>query len=146
MTADLFEVLDKAELGKKPSAMAAGKPVDWACALKVAKGVVGSRAFQDGMLARMLLHLTEWLAINSTTISFPEMAVPVLAELQRAARSPKVSRFHRQVKHLSATVRERALAQQLHARACASRRARRPLCVLASAVRSACLILVAVTE
>jgi len=105
VTADLFEVLDKAELGKKPSAMAAGKPVDWACALKVAKGVVGSRAFQDGMLARMLLHLTEWLAINSTTISFPEMAVPVLAELQRAARSPKVSRFHRQVKHLSATLR-----------------------------------------
>lgn len=104
LTADLFEVLDKAELGRRPTAMAAGKPVDWTCTLKVAKGVVGSRAFQDGMVGRMLLHLSEWLAINSVTISFPEMAVPVLAELQRACRSAKVARFHRQMKNLIATV------------------------------------------
>jgi hypothetical protein len=97
-------VLDKAELGKKPTGVI-GRPLDWSCALKVAKGAVGTRAFQDGMVGRMLLHLTDWMSINSTTISFPEMATPVLAELSKAARSAKTQRFQRQLKHLIATVR-----------------------------------------
>ncbi|KAJ1636488.1 Noc2p family-domain-containing protein [Pavlovales sp. CCMP2436] len=68
------------------------------------------------MVGRMLLHLTEWLSLNSCTIAFPEIAAPVVAELQRAARSAKVIRFQRQLKHLVGTVRKSS-ALVLEARA-----------------------------
>ena len=38
----------------------------------------------------MLLLLTEWLCLHSCNIAFPEIAAPVVAELNRAAKQTKV--------------------------------------------------------
>ena len=78
----LIEVLNSAEM-KKPPKSSTLKPLDFATAYKAPKSYLRTRVYQDGVGEMVVELLSEYFALWSRNIAFPEFALPVVIMLKR---------------------------------------------------------------
>lgn len=69
--------------------------------LKVPKKAMGSKAHQDAIYNWALELTYQWLAINSNSIAFPELALPVSMALKKFVKTCKLSYMRRGVQSLN---------------------------------------------
>jgi nucleolar complex protein 2 len=78
----LLEVLNSAEM-KKPPKPSTLKSLDFASNYKAQKSYLRTRVYQDGVGEQVAELLSEFFVLWSTSISFPELALPVIVMLKR---------------------------------------------------------------
>ncbi|KAF4970907.1 hypothetical protein FSARC_2177 [Fusarium sarcochroum] len=82
LASPLLEVLTSAEM-KKPPKAASLKPFDFATSYKAPKSYLRTRVFQDGVGEQLVELLGEYFLLWTTSIAFPELALPVTIQLKR---------------------------------------------------------------
>jgi len=78
----LLEVLNSAEM-KKPPKPSTLKNLDFASNYKAPKSYLRTRVYQDGIGEQVAELLSEFFVLWSTSIAFPELALPVIVMLKR---------------------------------------------------------------
>ncbi|KAH9833909.1 putative NOC2 family protein [Teratosphaeria destructans] len=78
----LYEVLNSAEMRKAPKASTL-KPLEFDTSIRAAQSYLRTRTYQDGTGEQVAELLSEFLAIWSKSIAFPELALPVIIALKR---------------------------------------------------------------
>ncbi len=78
----ILEVLSSAEM-KKPPKPSTLKSLDFATNYKAQKSYLRTRVYQDGVGEQVAELLSEFFALWSTNIAFPELALPVIVMLKR---------------------------------------------------------------
>lgn len=78
----LLEVLNSAEMRKSPKS-ATIKPLDFHVNYKAPKAYLRTRVYQDGVGDQVVELFSEYFALWSTNIAFPEFALPVIIMLKR---------------------------------------------------------------
>lgn len=78
----LLEVLNSAEM-KKPPKPSTLKSLDFASNYKAQKSYLRTRIYQDGVGEQVVELLSEFFVLWSTSIAFPELALPVIVMLKR---------------------------------------------------------------
>lgn len=78
----LLEVLNSAEM-KKPPKPSTLKSLDFASNYKAQKSYLRTRIYQDGIGEQVSELLSEFFVLWSTSIAFPELALPVVVMLKR---------------------------------------------------------------
>lgn len=99
----LLEVLNSSEMKKGPSA-ASLKALDFSVQYKAPKSYLRTRVYQDGVGEQVVELFCEYFAIWSTSIAFPEFALPVVVMLKRwskEVRGTKNSKGNRNTKLVS---------------------------------------------
>ncbi|GAA6013271.1 hypothetical protein JCM10207_000838 [Rhodosporidiobolus poonsookiae] len=81
----LFSILDAPELTKrsKPSTL---KPLDWDLHLKCPTSYQRTRVYADALVDELIALASDYYAALSTSIAFPELALPAIVALRRAAK------------------------------------------------------------
>ncbi|CAN8101092.1 unnamed protein product [Discula destructiva] len=87
----LLEVLNSAEMKKGPSA-ATLKALDFSVQYKAPKSYLRTRVYQDGVGEQVIELFCEYFAIWSTSIAFPEFALPVVVMLKRWSKEVRGSK------------------------------------------------------
>ncbi|KAL7793221.1 Noc2p family domain-containing protein [Trichoderma ceciliae] len=82
LASPLLEVLNSAEMKKPPKASTL-KPMDFAVAYRAPKSYLRTRVFQDGIGEEVVELMGSFMYTWSTSISFPELALPVVIQLKR---------------------------------------------------------------
>ncbi|GAA5921044.1 hypothetical protein JCM3775_004066 [Rhodotorula graminis] len=95
----LFEVLDSPELTKrtKPSTL---KPLDWDYYLKCPTAYQRTRVYADALVDEVVFLLSEFYGALSTSIAFPELALPACVALRRHSKKLAAPKLSQQVKQL----------------------------------------------
>jgi nucleolar complex protein 2 len=78
----LLEVLNSAEM-KKPSKPSTLKSLDFALNYKAQKSYLRTRVYQDGVGEQVAELFSEFFVLWSTSIAFPELALPVIVMMKR---------------------------------------------------------------
>lgn len=78
----ILEVLNSAEM-KKPPKPATLKSLDFSTNYKAQKSYLRTRVYQDGVGEQVVELLSEFFVLWSTSIAFPELALPVNVMLKR---------------------------------------------------------------
>lgn len=78
----LLEVLNSAEM-KKPPKPSTLKSLDFASNYKAQKSFLRTRIYQDGIGDQVAELLSEFFVLWSTSIAFPELALPVIVMMKR---------------------------------------------------------------
>lgn len=84
----LLEVLNSAEMKKPPKATTL-KALDFTVQYKAPKSYLRTRVYQDGVGEQVIELFCEYFAIWSTSISFPEFALPVVIMLKRWSKEAR---------------------------------------------------------
>ncbi|KJZ76145.1 hypothetical protein HIM_04601 [Hirsutella minnesotensis 3608] len=82
LASPLLEVLSSAEMKKPPKATTL-KAFDFSVAYKASKSYLRTRVYQDGVGDQIVELLGEYMLLWSTSIAFPELALPVVIQLKR---------------------------------------------------------------
>ncbi|KAJ6442720.1 ribosome assembly protein Noc2 [Purpureocillium lavendulum] len=82
LASPLLEVLSSAEMKKPPKATTL-KAFDFSVAYKAPKSYLRTRVYQDGVGEQVVELLSEYMLLWSTSIAFPELALPVVIQLKR---------------------------------------------------------------
>lgn len=91
----LFEVLEGGEM-KRPGRKGTLKPLEWDLGFKCSKDYKGSRVYQDGAGEQVYELMTEYFALFSTSISFPELAIPAIVQLKRFIKKSSLVKLTKQ--------------------------------------------------
>ncbi|KAF9366164.1 Nucleolar Complex 2 protein [Mortierella sp. NVP85] len=91
----LFEVLEGGEL-KRPGRKGTLKPLEWDIAFKCGKEYKNTLVYQDGIGEQVYELLTEYYAQFSTSISFPELAIPAIVQLKRFTKKLGMPKMKKQ--------------------------------------------------
>ncbi|KAH6665281.1 Noc2p family protein [Plectosphaerella plurivora] len=78
----LLEVLESAEMRRNPKP-ASIKPLDFRVAYKAPKAYLRTRVYQDGIGEQLVELFSEYFALWSKSVAFPEMSLPVIIQLKR---------------------------------------------------------------
>ncbi|KAB8437375.1 hypothetical protein FH972_025054 [Carpinus fangiana] len=78
----LYEVLQSAEM-KKPPKPSTLKPFDFDTNIRAPKGYLRTRVFQDGVGEQVVELLSEFFALWSKSVAFPELTLPLVVMLKR---------------------------------------------------------------
>lgn len=82
LASPLLEVLNSAEMRKPPKASTL-KAFDFAVSYKAPKSYLRTRVYQDGVGDQVIDLMGEYFLLWSTSIAFPELALPVTIQLKR---------------------------------------------------------------
>lgn len=82
LASPILEVLSSAEMKKAPKATTL-KAFDFSVAYKAPKSYLRTRVYQDGVGEQIIELLSEFFLLWSTSIAFPELALPVIIQLKR---------------------------------------------------------------
>ncbi|KAF9094247.1 Nucleolar Complex 2 protein [Mortierella sp. AM989] len=91
----LFEVLEGGEM-KRPGRKGTLKPLEWDLGFKCSKDYKGSRVYQDGTGEQVYELMTEYYSLFSTSISFPELAIPAIIQLKRFVKKSTLVKLTKQ--------------------------------------------------
>ncbi|KAK3848244.1 MAG: Noc2p family-domain-containing protein [Linnemannia gamsii] len=91
----LFEVLEGGEM-KRPGRKGTLKPLEWDLGFKCSKDYKGSRVYQDGAGEQVYELMSEYYALFSTSISFPELAIPAIVQLKRFIKKSALVKLTKQ--------------------------------------------------
>lgn len=90
LTPSLLEPLSSAEFTQKPKPSTLA-PLDFEYVIRAPTAYPRTRAYQDGLAEEISFLLLESQALMSTSIAFPEMAIPVTTVLRRFVKKGKAS-------------------------------------------------------
>ncbi|KYK57538.1 ribosome assembly protein Noc2 [Drechmeria coniospora] len=82
LASSLLEVLSSAEM-KKPPKGTTLKAFDFSVAYKAPKSYLRTRVYQDGVGEQVIELMSEYMLLWSTSIAFPELALPIIIQLKR---------------------------------------------------------------
>ncbi|GAO13744.1 uncharacterized protein UV8b_01610 [Ustilaginoidea virens] len=82
LASPLLEVLASAEMKKAPKASTL-KSFDFAVAYRAPKSYLRTRVYQDGVGEQVVELLGDFFLLWSTSVAFPELALPVVIQLKR---------------------------------------------------------------
>ncbi|KAI9709630.1 MAG: Nucleolar Complex 2 protein [Chrysothrix sp. TS-e1954] len=82
LAAGLYEVLTSAEM-RRASKGSTLKPIDFSVSLRAHQGYLHTRVYQDGVGEQVTELFSEFFALWSKNIAFPELALPVIVMLKR---------------------------------------------------------------
>ena len=78
----LFEVLNSAEMRKPPKPTTL-KALDFSISIRAGKALLRTRVYQDGVGEQVTELFSEFFVLWSKSVSFPELALPVIVMLKR---------------------------------------------------------------
>ena len=112
LASPLLEVLASAEMKNKPKDSTL-KAFDFSISYKAPKSYLRTRVYQDGVGEQLVELLSEYFLLWSTSIAFPELALPVIMQLKRWLKQARgISKGNRNPKLVAALV---LLVQKLEA-------------------------------
>ncbi|XP_076056618.1 nucleolar complex protein 2 [Oratosquilla oratoria] len=101
----LLTVLNDTNLNKQHK-KASVRPFNWLCMLKLSKSQVQESAFKDGVVDNVYDGMISYMAAESASIGFPELAVPAVLQLKGFLKKCKVPNYTKKVKQLVAKITE----------------------------------------
>lgn len=84
----LLEIFDSSEFSRKPKG-ASLKPLDWNYYIRAPAAYPKTRVYVDGLIDEVTYLLVEFFASSSTSISFPELILPICIALRRHVKKSK---------------------------------------------------------
>lgn len=90
----LFEVLEAADMKKRP-ALSTAKPMVFEHAVRAKAEYLKTRVYQDQVGDIVIELLLDFYAINSTSIGFPELAIPAVMYMKRYMKKTKNAKIGR---------------------------------------------------
>ncbi|BFZ64000.1 Nucleolar Complex 2 protein [Saitoella coloradoensis] len=90
----LFEVLESAELRKKPKPSTL-KPLDFGYVVRAPTSYLRTKTYQDGVCDEVAELFVEYYALEATSVAFPELVVPAIVALKRWTKKSKNAKFNR---------------------------------------------------
>ncbi|KAI5478398.1 hypothetical protein MNV49_005147 [Pseudohyphozyma bogoriensis] len=99
LASPLFEILDSPDLTKR-SKSASLKPLDLEYYIRCPANYLKTRVYADGLAEELVYLLTDYYASLSTSIAFPELALPAIVSLKRHAKKTSNPKLGSQVKVL----------------------------------------------
>ncbi|KAL1924138.1 uncharacterized protein VTP21DRAFT_7173 [Calcarisporiella thermophila] len=103
----LFEVLDSAEMRRKPRPSTA-KKLEFETHLKAPKQYIGNKIYQDGIAEQLVELLLEYYACYCLSIAFPELTIPAVVQLKRHIKKSKNVKFNKQLHGLVEKIEQQA--------------------------------------
>ncbi|KAF9422766.1 Nucleolar Complex 2 protein [Entomortierella beljakovae] len=91
----MFDVIEGGGL-KRPGRQGTLKPLEWDLGFKCPKEYLESRVYQEGAGEQIFELMTEYYAMFSTSISFPELAIPAIIQLRRFNKKSVLSKLTKQ--------------------------------------------------
>ncbi|KAF9184096.1 Nucleolar Complex 2 protein [Haplosporangium sp. Z 767] len=91
----LFEVLEGGEM-KRMGRKGTLKPLEWDLGFKCPKEYKGTRVYQEGCGEQVYELMTEYYALFSTSISFPELVIPAIVMLKRFIKKSSLTKVTKQ--------------------------------------------------
>lgn len=95
----LSEVLTSTAITKSPKNSNL-EAVDFENNIKVTQAYLGTRVFQDGLCEQFIELSSEFFALYSKSIAFPELATPAILSLRRFTKKSRNARFNKQLSQL----------------------------------------------
>ncbi|XP_062559948.1 nucleolar complex protein 2 homolog [Armigeres subalbatus] len=96
----VIEVLNSSSFNEEHKKLSM-KPVNLTCLLRFAPANIQENAYKDAVLDQIYELSLEYLAHESASICFPDMAVPVVTAFRSFCKSTKVYKYSRKIKQLS---------------------------------------------
>ncbi|GBN91033.1 Nucleolar complex protein 2 [Araneus ventricosus] len=103
----ILDVLKIVDYNKKSNFSV--KPVEFSCALKVTKSQLLEAGFKDACISEVCSLLVEYLKSYSSSIGFPELALPAVLQIKSFIKQCKVSKYNQQLKAVLAKIEENSL-------------------------------------
>ena len=79
----LLEILDSAEFKKSNPKAVSLRPLDLEYVIRAPNTYLKSRVYQETLADELVFTMGEFFAVMSRNVSFPEMTIPVVANLKR---------------------------------------------------------------
>lgn len=95
----LSEVLTSTAITKSPKNSNL-EAVDFENNIKVTQAYLGTRVFQDGLCEQFIELSSDFFALYSKSIAFPELATPAILSLRRFTKKSRNARFNKQLSQL----------------------------------------------
>ncbi|QSL65090.1 hypothetical protein MERGE_002395 [Pneumocystis wakefieldiae] len=90
----IFEVLESKEIKNKPNPSTA-KPIDFELCISAPKSYLKGKVYQDGLIEQIIELLQETYSLQCKSISFPEMAMPIIIQIKRYMKQSKNSKLNK---------------------------------------------------
>ena len=100
-----LDILNTQNLGKKSSKLTM-KPMDFSCVLRLSKIQLAENGFKDATVEQVYCGLLESLTSLSHKISFPEVAIPALAQIKAFMKKCKVANYSKKMKTILDKIQE----------------------------------------
>ena len=100
-----LDILNTQSLGKKSSKLTM-KPMDFSCVLRLSKIQLAENGFKDATVEQVYCGLLESLTSLSHKISFPEVAIPALAQIKAFIKKCKVANYNKKMKPILDKIQE----------------------------------------
>ncbi|GFS88327.1 nucleolar complex protein 2 homolog [Nephila pilipes] len=103
----MLDVLKIVDFNKKSNFSI--KPVEFSCALKVTKSQLNEAGFKDSCISELCSLVVEYLKSYSSSIGFPELALPVVLQFKSFTKQCKVSKYNQELKTVLSKIEENSL-------------------------------------
>ncbi|EMR11193.1 hypothetical protein PNEG_00785 [Pneumocystis murina B123] len=90
----IFEVLESKEIKNKPN-LSTAKPIDFELCIRVPQSYLKGKVYQDGLIEQIIELLQEIYSLQCKSISFPEMAMPIIIQIKRYIKQSKNSKLNK---------------------------------------------------
>lgn len=91
----IFEVLESKEIKNKSNPSTA-KPIDFELCIRVPKSYLKGKIYQNGLIDQIIELFQEIYLLQCKSISFPEMAMPMIVQIKRymkQSKNPKLNKL-----------------------------------------------------
>lgn len=101
----ILEVLNSGTFNKKHDKVSM-KPMQFTCILRVNKGQMAENGFRDEIIENVYGLILEYMAYESFSVSYPDMAIPCILQLKQYLKNCKNSQYNRKIRQLCDKIEE----------------------------------------
>ncbi|XP_072047281.1 nucleolar complex protein 2 homolog [Amphiura filiformis] len=101
----ILDIFDLVDFNKRPVGVSF-RPLNFAVALKLSTKQLAEKGFKDGLMDEVYELLLEHLVVHSHSISFPELALPVILKLKAFIKGSRIPTYSKLMKGLLDKIQE----------------------------------------